>query len=434
MSGSSGPTFATDLRVPSLPPMNRLTAAVNRVHTRWPEAGAPVERNPEAIIAGMDLRERRNDWKNATVAEVLRAARVTYSNDFRTRFKLRRLRRFYVDEVRASRSPGFLGGMMSVYLSTYVPGADHTRALGNALHEARNDVGLRWSGMLENHPGLLDPEGAHERIARRMRGMRDPWTELKATGLRSPHAPGLMDHAHLAYLKTIAGKLRTRDGIDTLMRWLKPGKQAKIGGAPEAIQALLTPWLAGPPPEDLRTHLVDQLVRLYGDPRVRRGPPWSLVGDGYKRLLRQWLTRADIMFFLDVVTAVNVSHMWDERREFWLGLYEQGRIRDAWVAFSTVAERHVRRNGGDDDRELACGRQVGPRPDTSLLILAVGDCIVVEGSHSYKVHFFKSSNPHAPRLFEGEYDCDHIRHRSDESQTHHVRWQSRVLEKLDYLS
>ena len=422
--------------MPSLPQMTRLTAAVNRIHTRWPEAGAPVERNPEAIIARMAHRERRNDWEDATVAEVLRAARVAYSDDFRTRFKLRRLRRFYADEVRASRSPGFLGGMMSVYLSTYVPGGEHTRSLALALREARDGLGQRWSDMLANYRELLDPKSAHESMARRMSATRDPWQELKDTGMRSPHAPGLMEHAHLAYLKAITATLKTRDGIDTLVRWLKPGEQteAKVGGAPEAIEALLTPWLARPPPEDLRTHLVDELLRLYGDPRVRRGPPWGLVGDGYKRLLRRWLTRADITFFLDVVTAVNVSHMWDERREFWLDLYEQGRISDAWVAFSTVAERHVRGNGGDEGRELACGRQVGPRPNTSLLILAVGDCIVVEGSHSYKVHFFKSSNPHAPRLFEGEYDCDHIRHRSDESQTHHVRWQPRVLEKLDYLS
>ena len=434
MSGT-GPTFSADLGVATLPTMNRLGAAVNRVQVRWPEAGGPVERNPELIIERMNRRLRDDDWQGATVAEVLRAARVAYSDGFRTRFKLRRLRRFFIDEVRASRSSGFLGGMMSVYLSTYVPGGDHTRNLALALHEARDGLGQRWSDMLANYPKLLDPKAAHKSIAWRMRAMREPWRELKASGVRSPHAPGMMDRAHLAYLEYTADRLKTREGIDTLVRWLKPGQaKAKVGGAPEAIEALLGPWLAQPPAEDLRTHLVDQLVQLYEDPRVYRGAPWDLVGDGYKRLLRQWLTRADIMFFLDVVSAVNVSHMWEERREFWLELYEQGRIKDAWVAFSTVAERHARRHGGDDDRELACGRQVGPRPNTSLLILAIGDCIVVEGSHSYKVHFFKSSNPYAPRLFEGEYDCDDIRHWSDESQTHHVRWQSRVLEKLDYLS
>lgn len=434
MKRASGTRFPVDYRAPPLTALNRLKSAVNRIHERWPDAGTTVERNPEAIIDRMDRRLRTATWDGATIAEVLRAARVAFSVDFRSRFKLGRLRRFFVDEVRVSRSAGYLGGMMSVYLSTYVPGANHTRSLAHALNEAREHLGARWSGLLESYPEVLDPKAAHESIAWRMRTMRDPWRELQANGVRSPHGPGLMEHVHLAYLDDIADRLKTRDGIDTLCRWLKPGKQAKVGGAAEAIEALLEPWLSRPPPEDLRTHLLDQVVRLYGDPRVPRGLPWSRVGDAYTHLVLQWLTGESIRFFLDVVSRANISHMWEERREFWLGLYEQGRIDAAWVAFSVKAAELAGRIKPDGHGQLAFGKQTGPRPDTSLLVLAIGRCVVVEGSHSYKVHFFKSSNRNTPRLFQPTYDCESIRHRSDDAQTHHVRWQNWVLEKLDYYS
>ena len=393
-----------------------------------------MERNPEAISQGMDRRRRDDDWDDATVAEVLRGARVVFSAKFRSRFEFRRLRRFFIDEVRVSRNASFLGGMMSVYLSTYDPRADHTRTLAHALNQARDGLSTRWLDLFGNHPEVLDPRVAHSSIAQRMRTMANPWQELRETGIRSPHGPGLMKHVHLAYIDVISDKLKTREGIDTLFRWLKPGDRAKVVGAPEAIEALLEPWLARQPSQELREHIVRELVRLYGDLRVRRELPWSGVGDAYTNLVLRWLTGESIRFFLDVVSEVNVSHMWEERREFWLGLYEQARIDAAWVAFSVKAADLAGQVKPDGHGQLAFGKQTGPRPDTSLLILAIGDCIVVEGSHSYKVHFFKSSNRQPPRLFQGTYDCDRIRHQSDDAQTHHVHWQDRVLEKLDYYS
>lgn len=395
-----------------------------------------MERDPEAILAEMSRRLKQGDWRNCTVAGTVRAAHVVFSERYQARFRHRGLRSFFIAEARESRIAAFRGGMMSVYLSTYEPGAEHTRDLASALSKGRTNLGPRWADLLANFPALLDARRAHESIAQQMLLMRDPWRELKESGVRSPHGPGLMSHVHLAYLKQIAEWLSTRTGIDTLVRWLKPdGQDAKVGGAKEAIEALLHPWLSRNPAEDLRGHLVDELLRLYRDPRVARGGPWRLVGDQHLALVRRWLTEQSIVFFLDVVSEVNRSHMWPERREFWLGLYEEGRVADAWVAFSSVAESRAKRIGKDNSgRELVYGRQTGPRPDTSLLILRIGDCVVVEGSHSYKVQFFRSSNRDAPRLFGDTYDCDQIRYCSDDDQVHLGDWQARVLEKLAYFS
>ena len=55
--------------------------------------------------------------------------------------------------------------------------------------------------------------------------MEDCWTGLKAIGLRTPHAPGVMDHAHLAFVGMVAPGLKSRAGLDKLFAWLKPEGQ-----------------------------------------------------------------------------------------------------------------------------------------------------------------------------------------------------------------
>ena len=275
--------FPVDFVAPALPSLNRIVAAAARVHTRWPDAAAVIERDPETIVGVLMDRLRRQDWQDATVAETLRAARVVFSPDFRNRRTLGRLRDFLARETSASTRPSLVGGMLSIYVATYDPGADHTRALARSLRQNRSRIGGRWSRLLAAIPRLLEPGAAHLTVARRMRNMEDPWSELRKSGIRSPHAPGLMDHVHLAYLNEIAPSLTGQAGIDRLCRWLKPiGREARSTGATESIEALLEPWKSRSPGEDLRNQLIDQLLALYGDPRTRRGAPWIGVRQDLK--------------------------------------------------------------------------------------------------------------------------------------------------------
>jgi hypothetical protein len=171
-----------------------------------------------------------------------------------------------------------------------------------------------------------------------MMNMRDCWRDLKSMGISSPHAPGLMEHAHLAYVRLLRPKLRTRSGMEELIQWLKPHNQkALTSGGGAAITALLDHWVEGDPPHSELAYLTQSLIALYGDPRVSRGGVWSGVPDKILLVLFRWLTGENIRFFLDVVSAVEESHMWAPRREFWLSLHEQRRIDTAWVAFSGSA-------------------------------------------------------------------------------------------------
>ncbi len=428
------------LRASSVTSLDRLSAACRRVHDRWPDVMPAPQGDRESIVREMLRRVRLADWETVTLASVTRAGWVAFEAEFRERRDLRLLRNFYVQEIKVSTSQSFLSAMMSIYLGSFEPGARHTRDLAAALDDSRERLGRRWSVLLKNVRFLLDPRYAARRLGAAMCEMKEPWSGLVRLGFHDPCASGLLYHAHLAYVDGMRLALRTEPGVRRMLGWLVPASgQARVTGVKEAIEALLKPWKSREPTDGIRDRLIEVLVASYGDPRVRRGGVWPQVRSDCRDVLLRWLTGANIQFFLDVVSEVETSHMWQPRREFWWDLYERGRIDAAWAAFSPDAARTARElaQGLENPDHLAYGEQTagGSRRHTSLLVLKIGNCIVVEGSHSYKVHVFSDRDPRAPRLFEKQYDCERIRlapgHRE---QAHHVGWERRVRALIDYWS
>lgn len=427
------------ISIPTMAALNRLESAANRVQDRWPDVVTVAEKDREALVQLMRGRLEAGRWHGTKMSTATKAARVLFEADFRDRPDLANLLHFYLEETAVSTNATFLSAMMAVYIATYEPAAPHTIRLADALEKAQNNISNRWQMLFEAVPGILDPEAAPRAIAKLMMDMDDPWERLRALGLRAPHAPGLMDHVHLAYLERLSPHLDKRTTMDMLLGWLKPkGKEARSSGATEALEALLRPWQQQQPSADLQTHLIEGMVAMYGDPRIRRGFPWGSVDQGLMAIMMRWLTGENIRFFLDVVSAVESSHMWAPRRKFWLGLYERKLIDQAWVAFSRDAALKARSmRTSSDQRSLAYGIQEAGGGDSnkSLLILKIGNCIVVEGSHNFKVHVFRGSNPRAPKLFEPRYDCQTIRDLPGaETTRHHGRWEQRVMEHIEYLS
>lgn len=424
-------SIAEPLTTSALPALDRLASMCGRVVARWPDVVTAPQADRQAIVGEMLRRLQSEDWDGATLASVIRAARVVFDTEFRTRWGLRRLRNFYIGETGESTRPAFLGAMMSIYLGSYEPGASHTRDLAAALNRSRHHLAGRWSRLVANAPYLLNSRRVELTIGKALQGMDDPWAHLKAVGFQNPHANGLLYHVHLVYVTAMKSELRTPASVEQMLAWLRPaGHDARASGAGEAVEALLSPWKSKEPPNALRDRLTEWLVSAYGDPRIRGGGVWAQIRGDHKSVLLRWLTGANIQFFLDVVTEVEESHMWQPRREFWWKLYQDKKIDAAWVAFSAratiTAKRLANREGRSD---LAFGKQTsgGSRTNTSLLILKIGNRVVVEGSHSYKVHVFRSNDPMAPGLFELEYDCERIRLApGHQEQAHHRGWERRV--------
>jgi hypothetical protein len=372
----------------------------------------------------MNEKLQKGNWRGTSVAKVVRAARVLFSPKFRAREDFSDLRRFYLEEIRANPSRGFISSMFSVYITSYEPGGIHTLAMAEAFSNAHDRLGARWQQLVKCAREILDPKTGHQKLGTRIEAMGSIWEELRQMGFSAPHAPGIIDHAHLHYLKLVGSRFSEWAQVEKLLLWLKPGHgNPRLSGACQSIEAMLDPWLRRDCPDDFRDRLLERLVSLYGDPRVSQAAHWIEIRREYLDLLHRWLTKADMGFFIEVVNRTQPSHMWPPRRDFWLQLYRQGQIDAAWVAFcpdaAAYAKQHLISNS-ELDVSKRFGRQVtkGSYGNTSLLIMKVGRKIIVDGCHSYKTHIFEMSDPAAPSLFSHSYDCDSIRVSSTRSRSH----------------
>jgi hypothetical protein len=419
----------------ALPSMTPIAAAVERVLANWPDlVREPPESDRERIVMEMKRRLDTGDWRNLHTSFVTSAAVALFDDQRRSREDLGPLRQFYYDEIVANDSKAFLNGMLAVYLGSYHPGATHTVKLGRALSQVSAKLGDRWRTLLSAVPRLLDGTSAHEQVGQLMLGMPSPWKDLKSIGMRKPHDPGLMTHAHLSFVEGMSPSLKFEASVHKLLEWLKPegALQAKKEGAAQAISALLSPW-QNAPPDDLQRLLTTRLTSYYGDPRTRGSEaPWGQVSPDLVERISRWLTGENIQFFMDVVSAVETSHMWEPRRRFWLQLHKERRIDGAWVALSDDGARRAREMA-QGRPGLAFGRQTagGSRVSTCLLVLKIGTKIVVEGSHSYKVHVFKEGHNKTPRLYQPRYDCEDIRLiPGADARAHNGDWQGWVRERI----
>lgn len=422
------------ITAPAPPSFQHLERTIRQILDRFDAPAKVPEQEAERLFDQMCRRIAENDWHRVPMSFVTRVAALVFAAAYRLREDLAGIRDFIIREIRVSDRPGFLNTMVRIYIESYQPGAAHTAELARALESARRHIGARWQQLLGNLPELLDPARAPVAIAAMMEDMPEPWHGLRAKGLRQPHAPGLMDAAHQAFLKRIGPKLRDRDQIERLLAWLRPDGQAlRQVGAGTAIEALLRVWQDRDPPKDLQSLLIDRLTELYGHPRVGRHAAWNEVSPELEAILLRWLMGADIRFLFRVLTEVERGHMWADREAFWWTLYEQGRIDEVWIAFNDAGHHAAMQKLPMDARQSGrrFGRQVGER-DKSLLIMRIGGRIVVEGTYNFMVHAFDAQGPNAPKLYQRTYDVAHIRGRRGAlwTQVHLGNWQDKVARML----
>lgn len=407
---------------PAVPELRYIKTAVQKVHDRWPSGSPPPEpRERESFAVRLRDRVNQNDWNDVRLSFVLAAAVAVFDAERRDRLDLEDARNFLVAEIFVSRSETFLSGMLAVYLDSFVEKSRHTRALSRALAAAREQMNASSQRLLQEVPELLDAEEGPGKLADRIRTMADPFIELLQAGLRNPHGPGFMERTHDALSHLLRSELTTRARIDWYIDWLRPpGRTARTSGAERAIEALTYPWLEASPSDQLQSHLVEALIEMYGDPRIRSGGVWAGVDPASIQVIHRWLTREDMRFFTGVVDAAQKDAMWVPRRDFWLQLFDEKRIDAAWVAFSSeatdYAQAHLmRQDARNVDSRFGFQRA---RHNTSLLIMRIGNKVFVDGCHSYKTHVFAQDDPMAPKLFQEGYDCDEIKEASPQSKPH----------------
>lgn len=402
----------------SVPELRYIQAAADRVRERWPDVQvAGTERERDALAQKLRDRVERSAWEETRLSFVVLAASAVFDPERRERPEMARTRDFLYTEIAVSTSETFLSGLLRAYLDSYCPKGAHTTALAIALRAAAPRMSAAGRLLLEAIPELMDSASGPDRLAARMSKMSDPYTELLRLGVRNPHGGGFMELAHLSLTSLVRPHLSERNLIDWYIRWLRPSgkEEGRNSGAEPAIEALIHPWLERAPDDKLRSYLVETLIELYGDPRIKSGGVWGGIDERHMAIVHRWLTREDMRFFTGVVDATQKDAMWPPRRDFWLKLYDEGKIDAAWAALSSQAFEYARQHLMRQDAKNAYTRVAyqQARQNTSLLIMKIGNKIMVDGCHSYRTHVFDIADPMAPKLFEEGYDCEQIMRASD---------------------
>ena len=430
---SNGQSF----RNHSLPSLQKVRRSVSDILSRWPDAvRKPEDRDRERLAKEMLRRVLEWDWTNITTQRVNSAAVAVFDEDRRSREDLSPVREFYLTEI-ATREPGaFLDGMVGVYIESFAPEQDHTRQLATALAKRRDALGARHRKLMAAVPDLFRPQAVPLALARIMQEADDAYAQMKAIGLNSPHTSGLTRAAQKIFVERLAPDLDKATARRKLFNWLTPenGPVLQAGAGP-AVEALLAPWRERSPPDALRNELSEAIIAAWNDPRLHAGGIWSGFDAELRAVLLRWLTYQDMKFFCDMVTATQNSHMWPPRRDFWLKLYHDGMIDEAWVAFGAEARRYAQHNllrGGKADMNRRFGRQLDRGESTSLLIMRIGNKIVVDGCHNYKTHIFRVGDRKAPKPYDRVYYCDDIMRASSSSKPHNSIpvWSQWVLQHV----
>lgn len=403
--------------------MSDIEGAVERVHDRWPDdLDQEDARDPEEIaMEFLDYVQNRPD-DEVRLSFVIAGASAIFDGERCERKDLRSARDFLYQQTRRHKSKRFLSGMLRIYLESFRTGAKHSAKLAVALKQAKAKMDVFGKKLLSELEEVLDQVDGPALVAERMEGLQeDLFGELFRLGMRRPHSEGFMHAAHDAYCGRVRDSLKSSEEIKRFLAWLFPEKSSQPWklGAGRGIEAILHPWLNENPQDKLRSFLVETLISIYGDPRLHRNY-WNDVEDKYMRVIFRWITGEDLRFFIGVVNQAQQSHMWKNRRNLWLELYDDGRIINTRVAFSTlatyIARDSVNRSGVTLKRERFGWQKA--RQNTSLLIMEIGNKIFVEGCHNYGTRVFNKGDPMAPEFSKEGYDCDEIKDRAPASKPH----------------
>ena len=425
---------------PPLPSLRSIEDAAQRVHERWPDVDAidnPDEREQLARKLSGYIEDWPRNWpEDVRLSFVLSAASAVFDHERRGRSEFDSARNFLCAEIALQDSGTFLSGMLRIYLESFRPGASHSNALSEVLRKARKRMSGSAEILVSSLPAIFDVDKGPDLVGAKMLKMDDPFQDLRKLGFRNPHGEGFMDYVHIAFSEGVQDRLNEQDEIDRYLVWLRPsGGNVWERGAARGVEALTHPWLGKTPDDSIRSHLVETLIDMYGDPRIRRGGAWSGVGERYMRVIHRWLTREDMRFFIGVVDDAQHSHMWTDRRDFWLELYDEGLIDAAWAAFSTTAMQVARNSVHTGETRLGVDRfgWQQSRSNTSLLIMKIADKVFVEGCHSYETRVFDEDDDMAPELYQEGYDCEEIRIRATRSMRHRYisRWSEWVRDMIN---
>ena len=204
---------------------------------------------------------------------------------------------------------------------------------------------------------------------------------------------------------------------------------------PQVARALLRPYIQADPNEDIRSSILDVLIRLYRDPRLRP-MEWANVDQDLVGVLCRWLTSESFEMLMEVLNSSNQSLQWRSREAFWRKFIKHDFVREAWIAFGPDAYRQAQKliKSGQLRSRGAFGildnSQI--QGHHSVLIMRIGDLTISEWTHDGKVRFYRSRNSARPDFYKLRYDPEVLRRdsKADHFKVHLGAWQEDVADYI----
>lgn len=239
---------------------------------------------------------------------------------------------------------------------------------------------------------------------------------LNSTGFDDPlrAVGGYMRSVQEIVLRDASSALRTQSGRGALMRmmnFLAPAEALRFAepkSCGEIARGLLAAWLdsGGQPDDAVREGVRTFLLRKLADPRLRP-ENWTPAGEAATNLMRQWLARASLKAFFELIAEHALDTHWKHRAAFWTACLDHGGIDDAWLALGSrvhASARSVRELEG----AYARLEGAGVAGQQSILLLKVRNIVFCEWSHNGKLRAWLANGNGAPHLNQPNYTREDV--------------------------
>ncbi|WP_428681693.1 EH signature domain-containing protein [Reyranella sp.] len=422
---------------PSPADVTRLVRVAERITKRFGNPRPVKAEAVDALVSRLTQAIRRWDWTRLTESEIAQVVLAWASGRVRVAVDVDD---FLLRELRRSTRMCLLGALCDGYFYGWAAREPRTFELARIIQDRSTWLPRSWQIVFRAIPESLDPAEGAVSLGHWLALQADPYGAVIERGIVAPHGPGFMTQVHDAWLAALPEPV-TEPITRRMLAWVHPVGAPMLEGdrATSVVAQILRPWSVRMPPKPLRTFLLHELLEHRGDPRRENAHFWAGVGENGTRTLLRWLAGQRMEAFLDVVSRseenMEAGGQWAARRRFWMGLYEEGRIDEAWPSYGTgaqtIADSLARKTG--DLAYASYGRQLS-RKNTSLLIMRIGKYLLVEGSHNFRIHAFRQDSPSSPRLYESQYDVDRfllpVGHRDARMHDPVGNWMNWVREKI----
>lgn len=248
-------------------------------------------------------------------------------------------------------------------------------------------------------------------------GQEDVNTILKRAGLHEPlRARSDYMLAVQSALLNESLDLLTADSADRVITRIQAvvtleGNELRFGGDTmlgQIAQTLTAPWrdgrLASPSP--LQGAVLDFLLAHLQDPRIKPGT-WRTAGAETVALVKQWLARANLAAFFELVRRhVGDPEHFHYRRPFWQSYLDAGYIQDAWIALGENIAAEARTI---PDLKGTFGRLQGGDGNKALILMRIGaspgrrDLVAAEWSDRGALRMWLADDHQAPQMGRAHY-------------------------------